>query len=95
MPGDDIEPKALNRATMRVELGSEEEARVVGGSLSVDDDDWVRTTVEGNVVKAVISSDSVEGLKRAGDDWLACLVAAMKGPRGGADDGIEEGEGKE
>jgi len=95
MSSDDNGPKALNRATITVELGSEDEARIVGSSLSVDDDEWVQTMSEGKVVTAVIGSDSIEGLKRAGDDWLACLVAAMKGPRGGADNGTEEGEGTE
>jgi hypothetical protein len=96
MSSDDGKGLNTNRTTITVELDSEEEARVVGGSLSVDDDGWVTTTVEGKVVKATISSDSVDGLKRAGDDWLACLIAALKGPRGGSEneaEGSENGEG--
>jgi hypothetical protein len=83
---------ASPRATITVELDSEEEARVVGDALSVDDDEWVRTMTEDRLVKAVITSDTVEGLKRAGDDWLACLIAAMKGPKGGT---LDEAEGSE
>jgi len=96
MSSDDGKGLNTNRTTITVELDSEDEARVVGGSLSVDDDGWVTTTVEGKVVKATISSDSVDGLKRAGDDWLACLIAALKGPRGGSEneaEGSESGEG--
>ncbi len=89
MPSDNGNGPIINRTTITVELDSEKEAKVIGGSLSVDDDSWVTTTVEGKVVKATITSDSVEGLKRAGDDWLACLIAALKGPKGGSENEAE------
>lgn len=55
-----------------------EEAETVGRSLRVDDDEFVETRIEENIVSALIKGRTVEGLRRAGDDWMACLSAIIK-----------------
>ena len=70
--------KDPTRVSLTIELDNEEQARRVSRSLSVDDDDYVKTGVDGRKVIGEIKTDSVEGARRAADDWLACLMAIVK-----------------
>jgi len=69
---------AGNEMRIEVSFDTEEEAIVVQRALSVDDDEYVRTTLDGRNVVAVFSGDSLQTLRRAGDDWMACLMAIVK-----------------
>ncbi|MGA1866529.1 MAG: KEOPS complex subunit Pcc1 [Thermoplasmatota archaeon] len=70
-----------SRIVLTITLDTEEEARRVVEALKVDDDDYVRTSVEGCMVRGEVGADSVEGVRRAADDWLACLMAVVKEDR--------------
>ena len=63
---------------VRIELPSEEEASRVYRALSVDDDEFIITSCEGIVVKALAKGKDPSTVRRAADDWLACLMAIMK-----------------
>ncbi|MBN1389848.1 MAG: hypothetical protein JXA22_04300 [Candidatus Thermoplasmatota archaeon] len=67
-----------SRIRLKITLDSEEEARRVMAALKVDDDGYVTTIVEGCMVIGDVGADSVEGARRAADDWLACLMAVVK-----------------
>jgi hypothetical protein len=62
---------------INIKFDTIEEAGNVGRSLRVDDDDFVETRIEGDTVTAVIRGSTIEGLRRAGDDWMACLTAIL------------------
>jgi tRNA threonylcarbamoyladenosine modification (KEOPS) complex Pcc1 subunit len=64
------------RAVLTLEYVSEDEAKAVAGALHPDNEDYVKTTLEGGVLKAVVSSDSASGLRHTLDDFLACLKVA-------------------
>ncbi|MBN1540143.1 MAG: hypothetical protein JW939_08370 [Candidatus Thermoplasmatota archaeon] len=79
----DSEKGVPSRIVLTITLDTEEEASRVAAALKIDDDDYVSTTREGCVVKGEVTADSVEGVRRAADDWLACLMAVVKGEKGG------------
>ena len=64
--------------TISITFDSEKEAANTAEALKVDDDEFVRTIVEGLTVRGFVTSDSPEGARRAADDWLACLMAISK-----------------
>ena len=64
---------------LRIEFDTVEEAERIAGALGVDDDDYAGTRVEGSAVIGEFRSRTVEGLRRASDDWMACLMAIVKG----------------
>ncbi len=66
------------KLTMEVPFGDRTEAERIGTALSVDDDEFVTTRVEGDRVIAEFRGDSILSLKRSADDWMACLMAAEK-----------------
>lgn len=66
------------KVVLTIDLEDEKKALSVYGSLSVDDDDYVSTRLEGSTVTAEVEADTVDGARRAADDWLACLMAAVK-----------------
>ena len=64
------------RCVLTFEYSSEAEAKAVADALEPDNEGFVKTSIEGGVLKAVASSDSVEGLRHTLDDFLACLRVA-------------------
>jgi hypothetical protein len=64
------------KAVMSFDYGSAKEARSVAEALEPDNEGFVRTTIEGKVMKAVVTADSAEGLRHTLDDFLACLRVA-------------------
>jgi hypothetical protein len=64
------------RCTMSFEYGSEKEAKAVADALEPDNEGFVRTKIEGAVLSAVASADSVESLRHTLDDFLACVRVA-------------------
>jgi len=70
---------APSRISIKINFNSEEEAMNVAQAMKVDDDRFINTIVEGCTVCGEVEADSVEGARRAADDWLACLMAIVKG----------------
>lgn len=66
---------------IEMEMDTEEEAEEIGMALSVDDDDYVKTTVEGSRILAHIKAEDIDGARRAADDWMACFNAICKESR--------------
>ena len=69
---------APTKITLTIRFNSEKDAQDAASSLEVDDDEYVSTFVEGSTVRGEIVARSVEGARRAADDWLACLMAIVK-----------------
>jgi len=59
-------------------MGSPEEAIAMAEVLKIDDDGFVVTMAQGNEVQAEIRGDSIRSVKRSADDWMACLMAAVR-----------------
>ena len=66
------------RTVVSIVMDEPEEARMVVDALSVDDDDYISTRMEGKMVGADIVTDRLESGRRAADDWLACLMSIVK-----------------
>ena len=80
---DDVDDIPLSgkvpiRLRVTVEFDSVEEAFIIGKALKVDDDEFIRTTVEGRTVRGSVEARTVESARRAADDWMACLISVMK-----------------
>ena len=72
-----------------VDLASEEDALSAKKALSVDDDEFISTSVDGRSLKAEVTAMTMASARRAADDWIACLMAVMKESAAQA---IEDGE---
>ena len=62
---------------IRLSFPSPAKARAVAASLSADDDEYSKTTVEGTVLRAEITAPNAMSLRRAVNDYLACLRTAV------------------
>lgn len=85
------------RAVLKFDYSSNKEAKAVADALEPDNEGFVKTTVEGNFMKAIVSAGTPESLRHTLDDFLACLKVAeeavgIKGSSAGKDKGKEEGE---
>jgi hypothetical protein len=76
--GSDHLNKVPVRLKVTFQFDSEAEARTVGKALTVDDDQFIHTEIDGSKVLAQVVSDSIEGARRAADDWMACMMAVLK-----------------
>jgi hypothetical protein len=70
--------KKESRISLMITLSSEEQARNISESLKVDDDEYISTSVDGCTIRGEVEAGSVEGARRAADDWLACLMAILR-----------------
>lgn len=70
--------KAPIRLRITVEFDSVEEASIIGKALKVDDDEFIRTAVEGRTVRGLVEARTLESARRAADDWMACLLSVMR-----------------
>ena len=73
-PGEDTQ----TRVNLAIHFKSEKEAKDIASSIGVDDDEYITTIVEGCTVRGEVRADTIEGARRAADDWLACLMAIVK-----------------
>jgi len=62
-----------NTVTLRSEYPSHEIATKINDSLSPDNDGFVKSSVEGNVLVCEAEADSILSLRATLDDLLACL----------------------
>jgi len=60
------------------EFGSEEEARLVARSVSIDNPDFISLEVVGKTLKSRIEAPSLTSMINSLDDYLACLALAEK-----------------
>ncbi len=63
---------------MELEYGSREMAELVFNSTRPDDDDFVKTELDGNRVVVTIRAETIQSLRRAIDDFLSCAGLAEK-----------------
>lgn len=64
--------------TIEIRMGSPEEAQRVYEAIRVDDDEHVMTSIDGEVISALIMGQNVGSIRRASDDWMACLMASVR-----------------
>jgi len=74
MPGE----VPQTRVKLAIHFENEKEAKNIASSIGVDDDEYVTTIVEGCTVRGEVTANTIEGARRAADDWLACLMAIIK-----------------
>lgn len=70
-----------SRATLRLEFDTPEEAARLAASLAPENEGYLTTRVEGNVLVAEAEGDAPLSLLHTLDDALACLTAAEKAAR--------------
>ena len=61
---------------LTIDCKTPKNAKKVLGSIKVDDFDFVKSTVKGNILEATIESSSVSSLLHTLDDYLACVSVA-------------------
>ena len=71
----------MPKATLRLQLASPEEAERLAASLAPENEGFLATRVEGDVLVAEAEAGSALSLLRTLDDALACLAAAEKAGR--------------
>jgi hypothetical protein len=64
------------KAVLTFDYGSAKEARSVAEALEPDNEGFVRTTITGKSMKAVVTAGTAESLRHTLDDFLACLKVA-------------------
>jgi hypothetical protein len=62
--------------------GSEKEAKAVLKAVEVDNDEFVKTTLEGAKLLSIVESDSIPSLIHTLDDYLACVSVAERVVKG-------------
>lgn len=60
---------------------TKEEAKRIAGSIKVDDEGFVKTSVKGKKLVAEIEARNIPSLLHTLDDYLACLGVAEKAAR--------------
>jgi hypothetical protein len=75
---DNPDNSAVTKITLSVDFPSEKEAEDAASALTVDDDEFISTVLEGSTVRGEVKAKTVDGARRAADDWLACLMAVAK-----------------
>ena len=88
------------RAVLKFDYSSNKQAKAVADALEPDNEGFVKTTVEGKIMNAVVSAGTPESLRHTLDDFLACLKVAedavgIKGSSAGKDKGKAEEEEEE
>ena len=66
------------RCIIELNYDSEEEASLVFNSTRPDDDNFVRTKIREKTVIATFEAPTVESMRRAIDDFLACVSVAER-----------------
>ncbi len=66
------------RCVIELNYESEEEAERVFRSTNPDDDRFVTTEIDGKKVIAIFEAETIETMRRAVDDFLACVSVAEK-----------------
>jgi tRNA threonylcarbamoyladenosine modification (KEOPS) complex Pcc1 subunit len=67
---------------LEFDYGSEEEAKAVLKAVEVDNEEFVKTTLEGKKIISMVESESLPSLIHTLDDYLACVSIAEKVVKG-------------
>ncbi len=67
---------------MELEFRDETTARNIARALELDNQGYVKTRVEGNILHVSSESDSIMELRNTLDDFLACVTVAQKSLEG-------------
>ena len=70
--------KARVTCRLRLELRSPEEAEKIHRSVSLDNDGYLSSGVEGRAIVAEIRAESLNSLLHTLDDFLSCTSVAEK-----------------
>ena len=62
--------------------GSEEEAKAVLKAVVVDNEEFVKTSLEGTKLLSIVESESIPSLIHTLDDYLACVSVAERVVKG-------------
>lgn len=60
------------------EFGSAKDAELVAKALDLDNPDFIKTEIDGRVIRSRITADSINSLINTLDDYLACIAMAEK-----------------
>lgn len=63
---------------LKIDFDGKSKVKTVLKSVSVDDFDFVKSKVKGNILEAHIESKSISSLLHTLDDYLACISVAAK-----------------
>ncbi|MFO8077454.1 MAG: KEOPS complex subunit Pcc1 [Thermoplasmatota archaeon] len=61
-----------------LEYTNQKEAEIIQHTLSVDDDIYVNSNIQNNILNAHINSSSLSSMLQTLDDYLACVSIAEK-----------------
>lgn len=61
-----------------IECENSEKAKVINGSIKIDNEGYLETKVEGNFILAEIETDKILSLLHTLDDFLSCLSLSIK-----------------
>ncbi len=64
--------------SIELNYDTEEIAALIFRSTQPDDDDFVRTELRGKTVIATFEAETLESMRRAVDDFLACVSVAER-----------------
>jgi tRNA threonylcarbamoyladenosine modification (KEOPS) complex Pcc1 subunit len=64
------------------DYGSEEEAQAVLKAVEVDNEQFIKTTLEGKKIISIVESESIPSLIHTLDDYLSCVSVAEKVVKG-------------
>jgi tRNA threonylcarbamoyladenosine modification (KEOPS) complex Pcc1 subunit len=67
---------------LEFDYGSEEEAKAVLKAVEVDNEEFVKTTLEGKKLTSIVESESLPSLIHTLDDYLSCVSVAEKVVKG-------------
>ena len=66
------------KCKIELSYGSAKEAKAIARAVSVDDYQYVKTSVSGNKITAEMESDDAKILMNTADDYLACVSVAER-----------------
>lgn len=69
---------AIVRCRLNLEFPSKEAAERVHGSVSLDNEGYLKTWLEGNAIVAEIEAQSLNSLLHTLDDFLSCTSLAER-----------------
>jgi hypothetical protein len=66
------------KVELEFEYGSEEEAQAVAKAVEVDNEQFVKTHVDGKKIISLVESESIPSMIHTLDDFLACVGVAER-----------------
>ncbi len=63
---------------MKIDCGNEERARIINDSLKIDNEDYIKSEVDGKYVLAYGRAEEVLSALHTINDFLSCLQLALE-----------------